>query len=88
MEEKKIRTLDELRQAVGNPKLEPKPPMIVHYGKITLHIESDGFSFDGNEFHQSFTVVREIKPERQKRKPKETQAAPQASVVAGGKGKK
>lgn len=70
-ENNKPKTIEELRKAVGNPNLQIKPPYIVHYGKITLHIESDGFAFDGTEFHQAFNVVKEFKPERQKRKPKE-----------------
>jgi len=77
----KPKTIEELRKVVGNPSLQIKPPIIVHYGKITLHLESDGFSFDGQDFHQAFSVVKELKPPKKTRKPKEPAQAPQAKAT-------
>lgn len=71
MENNKPKTLDELKKAVGNPALTVAPTMILHYGRITLHVESEGFAFDGLNFHQQLKVIKEIKPVRQPRKPKE-----------------
>lgn len=77
------KTLDELRKAVNSPNLQVAPTMILHYGKITLHVQAEGFHFDGSQFHQKLAVIREIKPERKARKPKEEK--PQAAKATGKK---
>lgn len=75
----KVKTIEDFRKAFNNPKLEVSEPIIVHYGKIALHIQPDGVIFDQNDltFHQIYRVVKEIKPVRKPRTPKavETQAS-------------
>lgn len=78
-------TIDDIRKIIG-PNAKIDSTMILHYGRTTLHCQLDTVQLDAaaGVFHPVLKVVKEIKPARQARKPKDD-PQPQAAKAGGKK---